>query len=280
VKGDEMRYMTVCLFLLALLLIGSVSECANILPNPGFENWVDTVGVQMPLPWLTTAILDSAGAYKSSNAHSGSYSLALAMSESLPGAATTAVLIEGGTHYDFSMYYATSSFGSAGIIVLVESDADSNLVEHLQMLSYTPSWSQVSMGFNAHPSALLLTILLTSLSETIFFDDGVLDGLPGTGVNERIAAGSTRDPLVLNVSPNPCRGSVRIVVALGETARGTLGVHDVSGKLVKSYDVRGARGAVVWDLTGENLIPVPTGTYFIRLNTASGTTCRKLTVIR
>ena len=275
-----MRYIAVVLVLCGLVAAGSVSHCANILPNPGFESWVDTAGVQMPLPWITTAILDSAGAYRSTNAHGGSYSLALAMSESLPGAATTALLIEGGTHYDFSMYYTVSSFASAGIIVLVESDADSNLVEHLQMLSYTPSWSQVSMGFNAHPSAILLTILLTSLNETVFFDDGVLDGLPGTGVNERITDGPVRAPMVLSVSPNPCKGSARIVTGLGETTEGTLGIHDASGRLVRSYDISGVSGAVVWDLTDANLSPVPTGIYFIRLSTTRGTVHGKLAVIR
>jgi hypothetical protein len=279
-KGDKMRYVTMSLFLLALLLTGSVSECANILPNPGFEDWVDTVGVEMPLPWITTAILDSAGAYKSTNAHGGSYSLALAMAESLPGAATTAILIEGGTHYDFYMYYTVSSLASAGIIVLVESDADSNLVEHLQMLSYTPGWSQVSMGFDAHPSAILLTILLTSLSETIFFDDGVLDGLPGTGLAEHSAGGSDRDPLRLTVSPNPCRESTRIVLASGGVRQADLEIYDMSGRLVRSFRVEGGDGVVVWDLRDAMLRPVPTGTYFVRLNRGFVTASRRLTVIR
>jgi hypothetical protein len=276
-----MRHATVGLFLFGLLLSGSVSECANILPNPGFEDWVDTAGVQMPLPWVTTAILDSAGAYRSSNAHGGSYSLALAMTESIPGAATTALLIQGGSHYDFSMYYTVSSLASAGVIVLVESDVDSNLVEHLQMLSYTPSWSQVSMGFDAHPSAVFLTILLTSLNETIFFDDGVLDGLPGTGVSERIHDLSRGESLRLTVSPNPCRTYARIVALSGGIREGRVEVYDTSGRLVRDLaDLSRSSPSLEWDLRDENSCSVPSGTYFVRLIAASGCAFKRITVVR
>jgi hypothetical protein len=275
-----MRYVAVSLFLGFLLFVGSTSDCANILPNPGFETWVDTAGVQMPLPWVTTAILDSAGAYRSSNAHGGSYSLALAMTESIPGAAMTALLIEGGTHYDFSMFYTVSSFTSGGLIVLVESDADSNLVEHLEMLSYTPGWSQLSIGFDAHPSAILLTVLLTSVSETLFFDDGVLDGLPGTGLNEWVAEGFLQDPLFMTVFPDPCRGSARIVLSCVDLHQATLEIYDMSGRFIRGYDLDGDDGAVVWDLRDLDLCPVPSGTYFIRLSTPSGIISRKLAVVR
>ena len=276
-----MRYIIMSLSFFVLLLSVSASDCANILPNPGFESWVDTAGVQMPLPWVTTAILDSAGAYRSTNAHGGSYSLALAMTESLPGAATTALLIQGGTHYDFSMYYSVSSLASAGLMVLVESDADSNLVEHLQMLSYTPGWSQVSMGFDAHPSAVLLTILLTSLSETIFFDDGVLDGLPGTGVSEHTVDGIRGEPLSLHVSPNPCRSMARIVAGLGNACIGRLEIYDASGRLVRGLALPSRSEATVnWDMRDENFSPVPSGTYFVTLSSPYGSACSRITVVR
>lgn len=277
-----MKYVIVSLFLITVLLAGSGADSANILPNPGFESWIDTNWVQMPLPWLTNALLDPDLAYRSDHAHSGNYSLALAMADSIPGLAWTGVFIQGGTHYDFSMYYDVSSFACGGLIALVEFDVDSgNVGEHLQVLSYTPGWSQVGTSFDAHPSAVLLMITLTSVSETLYFDTGVLDGLPGTGVSEWTARSVSRATPRLVISPNPCRGSARIIASSGELSSSLLEIYDASGRLVRRFErLQGLREIVIWDGKDEDFCPVPSGTYFVKLNTGYKTCYEKLALIR
>lgn len=277
-----MRKFAVFCFLVAVLFSAATSHCANILPNPGFEDWIDTLGVQMPAGWFTSAIIDSNSAYKSTHFHGGSYSLALANPGTAMGFGTTRLSIVGGTHYDFSMFYDVPALNGAGAILLIElDDGDSTVGEHVQVLTYSSGWSQYSTGFDAHPAAVSIDVVLSTASDTIFFDDGILDGEPGTGVNERGPIRALANTPLLRISPNPCREMVTIVAVPGQPGGSELKIYDASGRFVRRYAVSGAGPVTVeWDGRDYASRAVPSGAYFIRLDSGSKTVCERIAVIR
>jgi hypothetical protein len=277
-----MRYVIVSLLLLVALSGASTSRGANILPNPGFENWFDTLSVQMPVGWITTAILDQGSAYRSTRVHGGSYSLALGTTPVCQGVATTPVAVVGGTHYDFSFYYNIPSLTGTAMVILAEIDSgDSIVAQHLQLLSHTFAWSQFSLGFNAHPVAVYFDLVFTSLVDTIFLDDGNLDGQSGTGVDEEVRKDSGAVTPLLLVSPNPCIGSTRIVATAEPGELGRVSIYDVSGRLVRRFDgCQGTRVTIDWDGRDENRMQVPSGTYYVRLMAGSGVECKRIVLLR
>ena len=277
-----MRYVVVGLLLVVVFSGVSTSRAANILPNPGFENWFDTLSIQMPVGWLTTAPLDPNSAYRSTRAHSGSYSLALGTTSGYQGVATTAVMVVGGTHYDFSFYYNIPSWVGIAMVILAEVDSgDSIVAQHLQLLSNTFAWSQFTLGFDAHPAAVIFDVVFTSLVDTVFIDDGNLDGQSGTGVDEWVRRSSPSVTPILLISPNPCIGGVRIVATAGKDEYARVSIYDVSGRPVKKFDGWQGTGATIdWDGLDENNMPVSAGTYYVRLTAGSGTVCERITLLR
>ncbi len=63
--------------LLMFLLAVAPVQALNIIPNPSFEYWIDTLGVHLPLGWLTSEPLHPGSAVKSTESHTGSYCVKL-----------------------------------------------------------------------------------------------------------------------------------------------------------------------------------------------------------
>ncbi|MBN1425929.1 T9SS type A sorting domain-containing protein [Candidatus Fermentibacteria bacterium] len=80
---------------------------------------------------------------------------------------------------------------------------------------------------------------------------------------------------LLSISPNPARDRVSIVYDNGEAGPVTLGVYDLSGRLLRG-ERRGFR-STRWEIPDGLL---PNGTYLIRLETPSRETQRRLVVVR
>ena len=159
------------------------SPRSNVLPNPSFEVWIDTLDPPRPDGWFTNAWRDSGSAYKSTHAFAGLYSLALA---------STPVGVEE--------------------------------VEYAYAMVNEPS---------------------------------------------------------LNVHPNPCRDYAEIRALLNGEGLTSLQIYDTSGRLVRSYEISGSGPVTVdWDGRDHASSPVPSGTYFIRLDSGSKTVCERIAVIR
>ena len=71
--------------------------------------------------------------------------------------------------------------------------------------------------------------------------------------------------------------------AHGARRRVRLDVFDASGRLVRRLSEgfhRGGPASVVWDGRESRGDPVPSGVYFVRLASESGTEVRKVTIVR
>lgn len=83
--------------------------------------------------------------------------------------------------------------------------------------------------------------------------------------------------------PNPFEGTTSISFTLNETARVTLSVHDVRGRLVATLD-HGQRGSglhtVGWNGKDAGGVKVSAGVYYYRLEAGNAVLTRKLVLIR
>jgi hypothetical protein len=71
--------------------------------------------------------------------------------------------------------------------------------------------------------------------------------------------------LQLAVSPNPFRRQVTFHFTAPAVHSSVISVHDVAGRLVRSYELDGRSSVVSWDGTDASGRAVATGTYFVRL---------------
>jgi hypothetical protein len=77
--------------------------------------------------------------------------------------------------------------------------------------------------------------------------------------------------------PNPAAGELRVVADPGGDASATLGVFDLRGRLLRSWDLGGVRTVVAWDGRDHEGRRVAAGAYIFRLTTSTGTHTRKAT---
>lgn len=96
-------------FIILSILISSSCFAQNILLNSSFEQWFDTLGVQMPIGWLTSTFMYDSSATKSSTSHSGSYAVKLYNDSSIALVGTIA-MVEGNRNYFFSGWAKCPSF--------------------------------------------------------------------------------------------------------------------------------------------------------------------------
>jgi hypothetical protein len=113
-------------------------------------------------------------------------------------------------------------------------------------------------------------------------DDFVLTvtGQPATGVPAEAAQGR---PGIVSVSPNPSSGALTIAYRLGTAAPARLSLYDVSGRLVRSLldrPVTAGTHQEVFDGCDGRGNPVPSGIYFLRLETAGTVQAKRVAVLR
>lgn len=87
----------------------------------------------------------------------------------------------------------------------------------------------------------------------------------------------------LSTSPVPAVREVKIHYSLPKAAQVRLSIYDIRGKLVRSLvdfvEQAGSR-TVLWDCRDSKGEKVPSGTYFVRLETVGFSACRKLAVLQ
>jgi len=88
---------------------------------------------------------------------------------------------------------------------------------------------------------------------------------------------------ILQCSPNPFSQSTAISYALPQAGRVTLSIWDASGRrvrtLVDECQAQGSR-SIVWDGTDDAGNLLPTGVYFLKLDTNHSTLTRKVVLVR
>ncbi len=89
-----------------------------------------------------------------------------------------------------------------------------------------------------------------------------------------------RPGTVLRLWPNPFRGALRVAYDLPRPEEGRLEIFDVAGRRVRSFEVRGAGGVLVWDGRDDRGASQSTGIYYLRLRTAARTETHRVLLLR
>ncbi len=102
---------------------------------------------------------------------------------------------------------------------------------------------------------------------------------PSTDVPDLTTSSPPPRTARLAFSANPFAGQVS-VSCVEDGPFGTLLVHDLAGRRVRTLDAAGLASGVVWDGTGEDGQQLPSGVYFLRAVTGSGVVRGKAVLIR
>ena len=87
----------------------------------------------------------------------------------------------------------------------------------------------------------------------------------------------------VNLYPNPFNGRVQIHFSVQQLTSGTIGIYDLGGRLVKSFDkVQYNEGNhfITWDTDTQNGKPLTSGVYLISLKTELGITNEKILFLK
>jgi len=110
---------------------------------------------------------------------------------------------------------------------------------------------------------------------------GIVEG-GGTGVDEP-SGGSIRR-LALGNFPDPFNPETQVTYELPQSARVTLRVYDLSGRLVRelldSAESEEGVHAITWDGRGDSGRPLPSGVYFARLEAGEKTAVHKMVLLK
>ncbi|MEO0079618.1 MAG: hypothetical protein ABIK44_02960 [candidate division WOR-3 bacterium] len=175
--------------LLGVLLAIGVAAGVNILPNPSFEVWLDTIGVNLPLGWLTSELAHPGSAMKDPNSHSGSWCVHLVASETSAYAATTTIVREG------------YSYRFAGWVRTPQALGGSFVLEWLTMLGspigmpvviptyYSTGYREYSRWVTAPESAFFIVVSFATLPGIeAYLDDVTLDDTALAALEEEAVA--------------------------------------------------------------------------------------------
>jgi hypothetical protein len=267
-------------WLLGLLFVLPLAA-QNILPNPSFETWLDTIGVNMPLGWVTSELNRPGSAARITGSHSGTYAIEL-YSGDTAAYITATTLIRSGADYDFSGFIQTSSM-LGGSFVVTWLSLLGGFVGTPTVIPVTrnTSYHEYARRITAPDSAVFAVIVFATMpGAMVDVDDVTLTPVTG-GIRGTIRAPSQRFYLY-PAQPNPFTSYavINYSLAVGDVA--LLRIYDLVGNEVRtlsdSYRPAGFYTAF-WDAadnTGETLSP---GIYFCRLQVGEQTLTQKLLLL-
>lgn len=264
--------------LILVLAVFVTTPAQNLLPNPSFETWLDTVGVHLPLGWVTSEITHPGSAVRSEVAHTGSYALEL-FSPDTVAYATTTTLISAGANYEFTGYaYTGAVLGGSFIIswlgILGNPIGTPTLIPVYRATSYR----EYSRRVTAPDSALFCVVGFGSApGATVTIDDITLE--PSTaGIRGRLMP-TIRSFTLYPAQPNPFYDVTAINYSLSVGAAVSLRVYDLVGNEVKTltdeYRPAGFYTAL-WNGTDNNRESLAPGIYFCRLEVGNQTLTQKI----
>lgn len=118
----------------------------------------------------------------------------------------------------------------------------------------------------------------TVYNGTVGFDESTIESWINASivaVEENNAAKVETPKLVFSANPFKAKTVISI---RGVGTVGTLQIHDLTGKLVKSFSIT-PNSAVTWDRTDNNDMHMPAGMYFCSLNAGKVSLTKKLIVL-
>uniref|UniRef100_A0A7C4GAX9 CBM-cenC domain-containing protein n=1 Tax=candidate division WOR-3 bacterium TaxID=2052148 RepID=A0A7C4GAX9_UNCW3 len=209
-----------------LLAVVGVGFAANILPNPSFEVWLDSLGVPMPFGWLTSEYLYSGSARRDTLANSGNYCLLLNGGDT-SAFATSVTLVRPGSHYEFVGHARVPGL-LGGSFVLQFLSLLGRPVGTAELLPVFNSafYRRYSRWVTAPDSAVLLSVSLATLpGAQVWVDDVTVDDTTIAGVADdrrlRYGPGLLHKVVVTGVGFEAAGGETGLLFdALGRRSRG------------------------------------------------------------
>lgn len=235
----------------------------NILINSSFEIWLDTLGINLPLGWLTSEPNFPGSAVKTNDAHSGNFALKLLANDSIAFATTTS-LIRPNDQYDFTGFSKCPSYigGYFAIAWLTFNGNPIGLPTVIPIL-LSNRYQSYTQTVTAPDSALFVVVTATALPQaTLYVDDVTLTPITQTIKEDYSIIGLDEQILIL---PNPFKKQTIIQLPyFGRYAPNyTIGIYDIIGRLVKSFFQ--AKNYIIWDGKDNFGLEVRPGIYFVRI---------------
>ena len=256
----------IILFLAIFLFAFQAVNGQNILINPSFEIWLDTLGINLPLGWVTSELTFPGSATKTTDAHTGNFAIKLAGGDTLAFAATTSMVVAG-NRYDFSGWSKCpsilgGSFVIAWLTVLGQPVGTPTIIPIVLSNSYRNYTARVT----APDSAVLVVVTVAALVQaTVYADDVTLDTV-AAGIDEVSKSDVKANQIV--IQPNPFSQSTIIRMPYPMPSASELSIYDIKGRLVKSFSTNHqsltTNHCLVWDGTDDKGLQLSPGVYFVQ----------------
>jgi hypothetical protein len=277
-----MKFKALVLAILFLLGIQSTNG-QNIIINPSFEIWLDTLGINLPLGWVTSEITFPGSATKSTDAHTGDYAVKLVGSDSIAFAATTTLVIAG-NQYDFSGWCKCPSIlGGSFVIAWLTLLGQPVGSPTILPIIFSNNYREYTRSLMAPDSSFFIVVTIAALIQsTIYVDDVTLDTV-ATGIDE-VSNNDLKAKQII-IQPNPFTNSTLIHVpkSISSGSSFELNIYDLNGNLVKSISSNNQKlttnNYYVWTATDNKGLPVSPGVYFIRLYKNNRTYTRQIVLL-
>jgi hypothetical protein len=205
-----------------LTVIGSVWG-TNIIVNPSFEIWLDTLGVNLPFGWLSSELLYPGSATKDTNCNSGYYCVHLTGGDTMAFVSTVTV-VRPGFSYEFAGYaFVPSAVGGSFVIQFLTMLGNPLGSPVLIPLYYSSGYRRYSRWVTAPDSAMFVSVSCVSLpGVSIYVDDVTLEDTAIVSVNEEektIFYPSINRKVVTTTAPRRVFSSATVFDALGRRVR-------------------------------------------------------------
>ncbi len=268
----RMKSSRILLFNLILLtfVIGQ-----NILINPSFEIWLDTLGVNMPLGWFTSEFNFPGSATKTTDAHTGNFALKLIGGDSIAFATTTA-LVQANRQYNFNGWCKCPSYlGGSFILNWLSLFGNPVGIPTIFPITMSTNYRNYSGTVTAPDSAVFVLVTVSALPQaTVYVDDVTLDSIVSELNENQI---STVNQGQVTLQPNPFTNQTLIQLSNPEPPFTKLEIYDLTGKLVKSFS--GKQNCLVWEGTDDAGVRLRPGLYFARVTIAGKTFTQKIIIL-
>ncbi len=176
---------TLAVFLLCLLAAPLPAE--NIVLNPSFEVWIDTLGVHLPLGWLSSELAWESTAVRSTESRTGDCCVKL-MGRDTAAFVSTITLASPGRHYEFSGWASVPAV-VGGSFVIEFLSLRGGMLGNLILLPvwFSTGYREYSQWVTAPESAAFLSVSLATLpGATVYVDDVTVEDTTLGGIEETL----------------------------------------------------------------------------------------------
>lgn len=168
------------------LMVFSLAAAVNILPNPSFEVWLDTLGLNMPFGWLTSELTHPGSAQKDTGSHTGLYALKLTGGDTIAFATAVAV-VRSGLSYEFAGHAAVPGPLGGGFVLQFLTLLGTPVgTPQLIPVYYSPGYRRYSRWVTAPDSAFFLSVSCVALpGGSVYFDDVTVEDTSLLGIRQQ-----------------------------------------------------------------------------------------------